>query len=387
MSTSVPSTDVTMSEKSEEVLDRRAIDEAIHDTVGKAFTVLTENFNKKFEEEFSKLKDTLGAPANNEPEKPSGEPSTSVSKDDVSRRSVRETSGEAGDSIPLLMRVPRSNEELDERLLSRVKLGVPEKWNGERGKGRDDVRHFLRGVRRYMQLSGLPERLWGPYATSFLCGKALDLWELEFEDLERTEGMQAVTWPRFEQFMLSTYETLLPVREARERYDKLLQTGSVEDFVRNMRHCVRELEGTVLFPGGSVIVDFIAKLKPDVRRFVQENAPEGWWKSVNQLYQKALLFEMNQRAAVAVRGGADPAVPSVLGKRQAGGEGGKTSNTSKKKQKSAHVDANGDRGVYIPKKEWLARKAAKRCLRCGQEGHEAAKCTNAKTAAPFSEGA
>ena len=377
-----------MSEKSDDILDRRGVDEAINDTVGRAFAILNENINKKFAEEFAKLKEELGASATTS--KSPGMPRTSISPDDVSRQpDLRDVSEVSADNLSLPKRVPYRFEESDERLLSRVKLALPEKWNGERGKGRDhDVRHFLRSVKRYLQLSLLPERLWGSYATSFLSGKALDLWELEFEDLERAEGLQAVTWSRFEQFMLKTYETLLPVNEARERYDKLRHTGSVEDFVRNMRHSVRELEGTVLHPGGSVIVDFLAKLKPDVRGFVENNAPEGWWTSVNQLYQKALLYEMNQRAAVAVRGGADTAVPSVLGKRPADGNGGKAAQKKQKPANAATDDAQKGRKreTFIPKKEWLARKAAKRCLRCGQEGHHAAECKNEKTAESFQKG-
>ena len=66
-------------------------------------------------------------------------------------------------------------------------------------------------------------------------------------------------------------------------------------------------------------------------------------------------------------------------------------------QATADAHPNADKGletgsavdqeVFIPKKEWFARKGAKRCWRCGQEGHEVAKGTNAKTAEPFVRGA
>ena len=44
---------------------------------------------------------------------------------------------------------------------------------------------------------------------------------------------------------------------------------------------MRELQGTVLHPGGSVIVDFIAKLKPDLHRVtVQGSAAQGTRKKI-----------------------------------------------------------------------------------------------------------
>jgi len=277
--------------------------------------------------------------------------------------------------------VPTEKDSDLSRFLSRVKLGQPEKW--EDVSKDSDVRQFLRSVKRYFELNGLPERLWGLYATTFLKGKALDLWELEFEEVEQNEGAHAVTWGRFEQFMLQSYGSLLPVREARDRYDKLQQTGSVADFVRNMRQAVRELQGSVLHPGGSVIIDFIAKLKPEVRSYVQNNAPEGWWTSISPVYKKALQFEMNQRAAVHVKGAvnenphAKPHVSSELGKRPAEG---KVEKKSAKKQK-----ANG-KEVFTPKKKWMARKREGRCLRCGQPGHVMAECKNPKSAEPFQKG-
>jgi len=101
------------------------------------------------------------------------------------------------------------------------------------------------------------------------------------------------------------------------------------------------------------------------------------------VYKKALQFEMNQRAAVHVKGAvnenphAKPHVSSELGKRPAEG---KVEKKSAKKQK-----ANG-KEVFAPKKEWMARKREGRCLRCGQPGHVMAECKNPKSAEPFQKG-
>ena len=83
--------------------------------------------------------------------------------------------------------------------------------------------------------------------------------------------------------MRRSFANMLPAREARRRYDKLSQTGSVKDYVRELVQVVRELEGTPYHPGGSVFYDFIKGLKSDVRRFVQDHAPTGWWTDINDL--------------------------------------------------------------------------------------------------------
>ena len=41
-------------------------------------------------------------------------------------------------------------------------------------------------------------------------------------------------------------------------------------------------------PGGSATIDFIKKLTPAVRKYVQDNAPEECWTDVKQVYKKSL---------------------------------------------------------------------------------------------------
>ncbi|KAL3153600.1 hypothetical protein ABBQ32_013209 [Trebouxia sp. C0010 RCD-2024] len=68
-------------------------------------------------------------------------------------------------------------------------------------------------------------------------------------------------WKDFETFMLRSYASMLPAREARHRYTCLKQNGSVKEFVREQIQLVRELEDTPFHPGGSVFDDFIRGLK------------------------------------------------------------------------------------------------------------------------------
>jgi len=86
--------------------------------------------------------------------------------------------------------------------------------------------------------------------------------------------------------------------------------------------------------------------------------------------------------------GASATTSKSPGKRPADGNGGKAAQKKQKPANAATDDAQKGkkRETFIPKKEWLARKAAKRCLRCGQEGHHAAECKNEKTAESFQKG-
>ena len=90
-----------------------------------------------------------------------------------------------------------------------------------------------------------------------------------------------------------------PACATRAAYE-LRQTDfdSVSSFIRAFRIKECELLGTPSHPGGGAIFDFIRKLTPAVRKYVQDNAPEEWWTDVSQVYKKALNYELNRRAAV-----------------------------------------------------------------------------------------
>ena len=283
--------------------------------------------------------------------------------------SASQQEGNRGVHATHLPAVPAAPVTNDVQLLK--KLPHPKPWTGSEGKQRD-VKVFLRSVARWFELSNVPRSLWGSWAVSFLTDRAEQLWQLEFDDLERAQGASSVTWEQFDAFMLQSYGSLLPAREARDRYDALRQTGTVFDFVREIRQSVRELRGTPLYPDGSVIVDFISKLKPDVRRFVNDNAPVGWWSDAHSVFEKALTFEMNRRIEPAVK----PNEPHVLA------SGSKRPNENVK-GKEKPQKRQKHRGVFIPKEEWDARGKAGVCRNCGQSGHIAKNCANEKTQKPF----
>ncbi|DBA81452.1 TPA: hypothetical protein ACH3X1_007236 [Trebouxia sp. C0004] len=112
-----------------------------------------------------------------------------------------------------------------------------------------------------------------------------DSWQTEaYTDAVLAEGPSAVSWDKFEHFMLDSSGLLQPATEIRTAYDAMVQSDydTVSEFVREFRLKERELIGTPYHPGGSAIIEFIKKLTPAVRKYGQDNAPEQWWADVKQ---------------------------------------------------------------------------------------------------------
>ena len=76
----------------------------------------------------------------------------------------------------------------------------------------------------------------------------------------------------------------MPESDTRAKYDALQRHDTVTNFVSAFRQVMRQLSGTVYHPAGSAVIDFLRKLKEPVRKCVQDNAPDGWYQDLNQLY-------------------------------------------------------------------------------------------------------
>ena len=153
-----------------------------------------------------------------------------------------------------------------------VKMTPPDKWVDDNGR---DVAFFLTELKSFNVLTGLPKVFWGMLACMYLSCKVHKSWDQEIRHLQTRSGKTSVDWDIFEVFMRCSIANMLPAHEARRCYDKLSQTGSVKDYVRELVQVVRELEGTPYHPGGSVFDDFIKGLKSVMRRFVLDHAPTG----------------------------------------------------------------------------------------------------------------
>ncbi len=150
----------------------------------------------------------------------------------------------------------------------------------------------------------------------FLKGAALLSWELEFQDDVLAEGSSAVSWDQFKE---------------------------------------RELIGTPYHPGGSAIIDFIKKLTPAVRKYVQDNAPEEWWTDVEQVYKKSLQYELNQRVAGTVHTDShcEPDVGSDIASE---------SEHDDDDLLEHDIEHGGRKRVRTPPSVWDARKKSQTCF-------------------------
>ena len=294
--------------------------------------------------------------------------------------------------------------------LKAVKVSPPERWGGDE-KGRE-VHFFLSELSAFYEMTALPKVFWAVVARTHLAWKPRESWDRELEHLQSQPGATAVTWEHFVLFMKRSYASLLPARETRQRYDRLKQTGSVRDFVREQVQLVRELTGTPYQPGGSVFDDFINGLKADVRRFVEDHAPTGWWTNIQDLYQKAVDYEINGLARTGTSGsgggggsgggnggGQQSACKSEpesesRERRYAGKKRGRASHESGKEpaaKRGAGAGSSGGGGpfnkgsgnsagagtsVWIPDAELKARKKAGVC------GHIGKNCPNPKSLTP-----
>ena len=77
------------------------------------------------------------------------------------------------------------------------------------------------------------------------------------------------------------------------------QKSTVAEYVSRMKTCVNKLKGKYLEPSdGTVTVKFLRGLKPHIAKLCEDNAPDGWWKSSDEVFAKALAFETNKAAMI-----------------------------------------------------------------------------------------
>ena len=148
---------------------------------------------------------------------------------------------------------------------------------------------FLSDLKSFFELYALPSVFWGMMASDHLDWRTKLQWDCKKESLKLQRGANyhSVSWQDFKAFMQRSFASLTPAREAQQLDSKLKQTGSVRVYVHDMMQILCE-QRTVFHPGSSVFDDLIDGLKLGV----QDNAPTGWWTDMNDLYQKALDYEL-----------------------------------------------------------------------------------------------
>ena len=174
---------------------------------------------------------------------------------------------------------------------SHVKKPILKQWGGT--KDEESVGIFIDRLHRYFASHNVSMDDMPAQALDFLNGKAFQLWKLESEMLV-SEGT-ALTWDKFESFMKQSFGSLDPERHARQQFDSLKQTGSVFNYVTEMRRLIRIMHPMPMIrPGdGDIVSRFISNARPELREYLNANTPEGYWKSTEQLFERALTWALN----------------------------------------------------------------------------------------------
>ena len=288
---------------------------------------------------------------------------------------------------------------------SALKPPPPGRWSG---KDKDlEVKQFLKELKCHLTWYKVSEAEMGATALNFLTDKPFKMWASQLEDLQAAG--QLGTWEEFSTFLFASFGSVAPDREARAKYNKLKQTGTVSHYVQETRNLVRELKDSKWPVGdGELNTHFIDGLKSSEQQYVEENSPPGGWSDSGDLYDKALNYEYNLSASRARRNGNGHGdgngKGSTLGMLSGVRRGrilkpqaGRGSRPPIARASSGYGRGNSGRGrgrgrglnhpghVHIPTPEWNARLAAGRCALC-KGSHHHTQCNGERDPTPLGMG-
>ncbi len=186
-----------------------------------------------------------------------------------------------------------SNSHVTPNISKRLALKAPETF-----RAGQDVRQWLVKIENHLELSGIYPEYQAKCAAQFLDDEPLRTWQAESSSMRR-EG-KAATFEEFKNCLMKYYCTKLQVRELRDQYENLKQTGSVIDFVRETKRLIHELadDETFAIGKGEAITNFLKHVKEPVRNYLYEHAPKpDWWREPEELFEAAHHYELNENAA------------------------------------------------------------------------------------------
>ena len=136
--------------------------------------------------------------------------------------------------------------------------------------------------------------------------------------------------------------------------------------------------------------DFIRGLRSDVRRFVEDHAPKGWWTNIHDLYQKALDFGFNglasngtrdrspDRGAQNVGEFGDSRERRYAGKKQKAASGRQLSSLGLLRRRVMLVPT-GTKGCGFPKGRWQPARLIKSAYDAARRGRVGKDCDNPRS--------
>ena len=123
----------------------------------------------------------------------------------------------------------------------RIPNSIPSKFTGKNSSV--DVRLWMKQLLRYFKLKSAKPSDYGKLAGSFLEGIALQIWEVELNDLELQS--KPVTWETFQEVLVTFFGSQTPARDMRIKYNKCVQVSSVAEYVKSLKSTVQLLMNIV----------------------------------------------------------------------------------------------------------------------------------------------
>jgi hypothetical protein len=186
-----------------------------------------------------------------------------------------------------------SNAKSDHIRSRHIRVPPLHQWGGGNGSEEESVRIFLPRLAQYLEAQGISQNKLHQHVGPFLKGKAFELWALQCQTYISSDT--PVTWDLFAKFMTKTFGAIAPERQARLKYDKLTQQGSVFSYITETKKLVQLMRPMkMICPGEAEIIShFVDKAKPNLQIWLTTRCLPDYWADSEQLFDEAIMFATN----------------------------------------------------------------------------------------------
>ena len=310
-----------------------------------------------------------------------------------------------GAVLPGLGNSPKGGEgsRIDPTVLKTIKQPGP--FTGTKADT-EPIRRWLTSMSHYLTITRVPQSLGVGVAVTYLRGEAQVFWFSVQQNI-KSAGEDPASWEVFKKYMVMGFGALDPEITARDKAESLRQTGSVEEYARQLISYFTQLVTEPMAERDQIRV-FHHGLKPSVAASVQvDPVSREPWTSLHEAVQYAIRWDNANKHSLSRS--APPAMPPgvlrkigklsrggfqpyhdpegrreqlrngdfggkgkfVPGKRRRGGGGNGNGKSSK------GADGAGSSKAAAAKATQEERQRRFRlglCLECGEKGHMKHQC-------------
>ncbi|KAL1918100.1 uncharacterized protein VTP21DRAFT_3366 [Calcarisporiella thermophila] len=152
--------------------------------------------------------------------------------------------------------------------------GKPDYFHGNYG---EDVDSWIASIRRFLQLYKLPPQDELFYAISYLKGNALAWWNTYERRAKFNQELMPTTFDHLAQLLHAHFKPIGSEVIARERLDRLRQTGSVQEYAYAFQTIINDIPEI----NSETLQCFIRGLKPNTQAEVKIRQPKSLEEAIN----------------------------------------------------------------------------------------------------------